>query len=402
MIVLLKEDIYMKSKQKYSLIIILMLIISTSLYGCTKEVAAEYEEIIKPAKVQVVTTENYSKDIEISGNVKPAQLVRTGFKLAGVIDRINVKEGDTISKGQVIATLETDDYQLGVNAAQAQYDAVERQADSAIRSGVNQAEANLEFVKTQYERMEKLYEEGAIPKTTLEELETQLVVAESKYQEALDAYSITEAQLKQAGTGIEAAENKIKDTVLKSPISGTVIQKLFEEGETIASGHPVVVLGRLDVLEVEIGVPDILIDSIQIGKNVDVYIYGLEKEVQGRISNINTAADLETRTFGVKIDIANSENRIKPGMIAKVIMNTDNINTIMVPTNAVMNDPDGGKIFVYKEDGHVEERRITLGKVYDDKIQVLEGLEDGDQIVVEGHYKLVDMDKVKVEVVDND
>jgi len=146
----------MKSKQKYSLIIILMLIISTSLYGCTKEVAAEYEEIIKPAKVQVVTTENYSKDIEISGNVKPAQLIRSGFKLAGVIENINVKEGDTVREGQVLASLETHDYQLGVDAAQAQYDAVQRQADSAIKSGVNQAEASLEFVKTQYERMKQL------------------------------------------------------------------------------------------------------------------------------------------------------------------------------------------------------------------------------------------------------
>jgi len=392
----------MKSKQKYSLIIILMLIISTSLYGCTKEVAAEYEEIIKPAKVQVVTTENYSKDIEISGNVKPAQLIRSGFKLAGVIENINVKEGDTVREGQVLASLETHDYQLGVDAAQAQYDAVQRQADSAIKSGVNQAEASLEFVKTQYERMKQLYEEGAIPKTTLEELETQLVVAENKYQEALDAYSISEAQLKQASTGLEAAETKINDTVLKSPISGTVIKKLYEAGETVASGYPVVVLGRLDTLEVEIGVPDILIDTIEIGKNVDVFIYGLEKEIQGKITNIDTTADLETRTFAVKVEIGNKDNKIRPGMIAKVIMNTGNINTIMIPTNCVMNDPDGGKVFVYNEEGYVEERRVVLGEVLGDKIQVLEGLQDGEEIVVEGHYKLIDKDKVKVEVVNND
>lgn len=378
----------------------MMLIISTLLYGCSKDVTAEFEEIIKPVKVQTVKTENYSRDMEISGNVKPAQLIRSGFKLAGVIEHINVEEGDMVKEGQVLASLETHDYQLGVNAAQAQYDAVQRQADSAIRSGVNQAEASLEFVKTQYERMKQLYEEGAIPKTTLEELETQLVVAENKYQEALDAYAIAEAQLKQASTGLEVAETKMNDTVLKSPINGTVIQKLFEEGETVASGYPVVVLGRLDTLEVEIGVPDILIDTIQIGKNVDVFIYGLEKDIQGKITNIDTTADLETRTFGVKVEIDNKDNKIRPGMIAKVIMNTDNVNTIMIPTNCVMNDPDGGKIFIYNEEGYVEERRIVLGKVFDDKIQVLEGLEDGEQIVVEGHYKLIDKDKVKVEVVE--
>jgi len=145
-----------------------------------------------------------------------------------------------------------------------------------------------------------------------------------------------------------------------------------------------------------------LIDTIEIGKNVDVFIYGLEKEIQGKITNIDTTADLETRTFAVKVEIGNKDNKIRPGMIAKVIMNTGNINTIMIPTNCVMNDPDGGKVFVYNEEGYVEERRVVLGEVLGDKIQVLEGLQDGEEIVVEGHYKLIDKDKVKVEVVNND
>lgn len=370
------------------------------LQGCSKSLADEAQEILKPVKVKVVETEDYSKTMEISGNVKPAQLIRTGFKSAGVIDDIHVEEGDMVREGQVLAALETHDYQLGVDAALAQYEAMERQSDSAINSGVNQAQANLDFVRTQYDRMKRLYEEGAIPKTTLEELETQLVVAENKYQEALDAYAISEAQLKQVKTSLEVAETKLGDTVLKSPINGTVIQKLFEAGETVAAGYPTIVLGRLDTLEVEIGVPDTLIDTIKIGKKVDVLIYGIDKELQGDIINIDTIADQETRTFGVKVEIDNKDNKIRPGMIAKVVMNTDNVTTIMVPSNCIMNDPDGAKIFVYKEEGYVEERRVVLGEVFGDKIEVLEGLEDGEKIVVEGHYRLINGDKVKVEVVE--
>lgn len=388
--------------QLHKKIILIMVLIATTilLYGCSNSLADEKSEIFKPVKVKVVETEDYSKLMEISGNVKPAQLIRSGFKVAGVIEQIFIEEGDVVREGQVLMQLDPHDYQLGVNAARAQYEALQRQTNSSINSAVNQAEANLTFVKTQYERMLKLYEEGAIPKKNLEELETQMVTAENKYQEALDASFIAEAQLEQVRTGLEVAESKLKDTTLTSPIHGTVIQKLFEEGETVAAGYPTVVLGRLDKLEVEIGIPDTLVNTIAIGKKTDVFIYGLNEEVQGIVTNIDTTADLETRTFGVKLEIDNKANRIRPGMIAKVIMHTDNITAIMVPTNCVVNDPDGGKIFVYKEDGYAEERRVVLGGVFGDKIEVIEGLEEGEKIVIEGHYRLKDGDKVKAEVVE--
>ncbi|ABR46514.1 efflux transporter, RND family, MFP subunit [Alkaliphilus metalliredigens QYMF] len=388
----------MKSYKKA--ILTIFLISTTFLYGCSQTAANEIEEVLKPVKVKVVETQEYSKDMEISGNVKPAQLIRSGFKVAGVIDHIHVEEGDIVKEGQTLMQLDPYDYQLGVNAARSQYQALQKQAESSINSGVNQAVAHLEFVNTQYDRMLKLYEEGAIPKKTLEEVETQIVVAQNKYQESLDASPIAEAQLDQARTGLEAAESKIGDTILKSPITGTVIKRTFEVGETVAPGHPTIILGRLDKLEVEIGVPDGLVDNIRIGKNVDVFIYGLDKEIKGTIASIDTTADLETRTFGVKVEIDNKENRIRPGMIAKVMMNTDKLTTIMIPTNAVMNDPDGAKIFVYQEEGYVVERRVILGEIFGDEIQVIEGLENGEKIVIEGHYRLIDGDNVKVEVVE--
>ncbi len=387
----------MKRQKKLFAIVLTLMLIATLLPGCTKKTSAEQEEILKPVNIQEVHIEKYTDDISISGNIKPAKTVKVGFKVPGVISSVYVEEGDAVSEGQSLMMLDQYDYELGVIAAKSQYDALNKQFVSSIASALNQAEANLNFVKTQYERVKRLYEKGAVAKKTVEELETTLVVAENKYQEAQDAYSISESQLRQAQAGIELAQSKLSDTVLKSPINGTVVKKVFESGETVSPGYPAVVLGRLDELEVEIGVSDNLVGSLSIGQKVKVFVYGLDKEVEGTIKNIDTAADTSTRTFGVNILIDNSDMTIKPGMIAKVTIEGGSLETILVPVNSVINNPDGSTVFICEE-GHVKEKAVELGEVLGNRIQILKGIEEGEKIVVDGQYRLKDGDKVKVGV----
>jgi HlyD family secretion protein len=319
----------------------------------------------------------------------------------GVIDYIYVEEGDFVRESQSLMALQTHEYELNVIAARSQYDALDKKSDSAIESAVNQAEANLNFVKTQHERVNRLYEKGAVAKKTVEELETALVVAQNKYQEALDASSISESQLQQAQAALELAETKLADTTLKSPIEGTVIKKVFEAGETIAPGYPTIVLGKLDELEVEIGVTDNMIKELSEGEQVKIFIYGLDLETVGTVKTIDSTADLETRTFGVKIDIKNGDLKIKPGMIAKVKIepkDKDKMNGILVPVDSVIKYPDKAVVFISSENEVVEERTVVTGEVIGDKIQIVEGIKEGELVIVEGQYKLNAGDKVKLEV----
>jgi len=365
------------------------------LYGCKNKDVEVMAEPLKPVKIMEVKTQDYSDDIEISGNVKPAQLVKQGFKVAGVVGNIYVKEGDRISEGQALMSLNPHDYELGVIAAQAQYDSLNMQLSSKIDSSINQAKANLDFIKTQLDRVRRLHEKGAVATKTVEELEVSLVVAENKYKEALDAKETAEAQLRQAGAALELAQSQLNDTVLHSPIDGTVVKQIFEVGETIAPGYPAFVLGRLDTLEVEVGVPDNLIDNIKVGQKVKLFIYGIDKELEGVISNIDATADLETRTFGVKIDIDNKDGDIKPGMIANVVINMDKVTTIIVPIDSVVDDANKSTIFVYDENTKtVSKREVKVGTVFGDHIQIVEGLKDGELVVVHGQFGLLEGEEV--------
>ena len=382
--------------------LILIMIITILLNGCKKTEKVDLEDPPKPVTIMEVATESYSNDIEISGNVKPAQLIKQGFKVAGVINNVYVKEGDNISEGQTLVSLNPHDYELGVIAAQAQYDSLNLELNSKIQSAVNQAEANVDFIRTQLDRVRRLHEKGAVATKTVEELEVALVVAENKLQEALDARDTAVSQLRQAEAALELAQSRLDDTILKSPINGTIVKQVAEIGETMAPGYPVFVLGRLDTLEVEVGVPDRLVDSINKGQKVNMFIHGVNKEVEGVISNIDTTADIETRTFGVKIDIDNPEGDIKPGMIANVVIGMDNISSILIPIDAITDDIEGSFVFVYDEATETVEKRIVeVGEVYTDKIQVTSGLEDGEWIVFQGQYGLLDGEKVNARRVEN-
>ncbi|MEY8414769.1 efflux RND transporter periplasmic adaptor subunit [Tissierella praeacuta] len=382
-------------KSRKTKLLILLVILTTMLYGCKNKDVEVMAEPLKPVKIMEVKTQDYSDDIEISGNVKPAQLVKQGFKVAGVVGNIYVKEGDRISEGQALMSLNPHDYELGVIAAQAQYDSLNMQLSSKIDSSINQAKANLDFIKTQLDRVRRLHEKGAVATKTVEELEVSLVVAENKYKEALDAKETAEAQLRQAGAALELAQSQLNDTVLHSPIDGTVVKQIFEVGETIAPGYPAFVLGRLDTLEVEVGVPDNLIDNIKVGEKVKLFIYGIDKELEGVISNIDATADLETRTFGVKIDIDNKDGDIKPGMIANVVINMDKVTTIIVPIDSVVDDANKSTIFVYDENTKtVSKREVKVGTVFGDHIQIVEGLKDGELVVVHGQFGLLEGEEV--------
>lgn len=382
-------------KSRKTKLLILLVILTTMLYGCKNKDVEVMAEPLKPVKIMEVKTQDYSDDIEISGNVKPAQLVKQGFKVAGVVGNIYVKEGDRISEGQALMSLNPHDYELGVIAAQAQYDSLNMQLSSKIDSSINQAKANLDFIKTQLDRVRRLHEKGAVATKTVEELEVSLVVAENKYKEALDAKETAEAQLRQAGAALELAQSQLNDTVLHSPIDGTVVKQIFEVGETIAPGYPAFVLGRLDTLEVEVGVPDNLIDNIKVGEKVKLFIYGIDKELEGVISNIDATADLETRTFGVKIDIDNKDGDIKPGMIANVVISMDKVTTIIVPIDSVVDDANKSTIFVYDENTKtVSKREVKVGTVFGDHIQIVEGLKDGELVVVHGQFGLLEGEEV--------
>lgn len=375
-------------------IFIIFLISCVFLTGC----GSEEEVILKTERkvtTQLIGTSNHSNSISLSGNITPTETVKLSFEIPGTITDITVNEGDYVQAGQVISTLDTKDYNLKVKAAQAQYDAAKKQVDNEIPAKIAQAQSALDLTKATYDRLKALYDVGGISQSQMDEITTKLNVDTETLNTAISAKDVAETSLQQAQAALDLANSNIKSTTLTSPISGVILKKLNEAGENTAAGYPVVAIGNVDKVYIEVGVPDDSIEKIQKGINVTAKVYGIDKDVTGTVEEIGQLSDTATRTFPVKILVDNTDKKLKAGMTCKVDISLDSNERIFVPLSSVIHLSSGEVVFVYNdEDKTVAQKKIKTGEIVNDKIEVTEGINNGEILVTDGQFVLHDGDKV--------
>lgn len=376
-----------------------LLICILVLTGCATNLNGENEEdVIKQVYTETIASTTYSDSLTMSGNIVPIQTVKPSFKIPGVISSIPVREGDFVKSGQVIGTMDEEDYLTQVKAAQAELDAVELQIEREIPAKLNQAKAQYDLTKTSYDRIKALYEQGAVSQSKLDEISAKLIVDENTFNQAKDAKEIAEAKMRKAEAALDLANSQLSDTNIYSPMDGVILKKLAEAGETIAEGYPILVIGQVDQVWVEIGVPDEYINDLQIGQKANIQIYGLDKSVEGVIDEISYLADAETRTFSVRILVDNSNGELKPGMITEVDIPLDSSQKVLIPLSSVLHLSEGLAVYVYSDETKkVSRRLIKTGEIIKDKIHVTEGLDLGEKIVVEGQFLLREGEQVVAE-----
>lgn len=422
-------------KKQSSLFLIFLLLLS----GCANKTETASQPLIRNVSVQTIQASEYANSITLSGTVIPTQTVKLSFKIPGIVSNLSVKEGDEVVAGQTIAKLDQNDYRINVQAAQAQVagsrssesaalaqiqgaqaqlDATDVQIETEIPTKINQAKAQLDLIQTNYDRIKTMTDQGIAPQSSLDEISTQLEVAKNTYQQALDAKTVAEtsrqaiaAQLEAAKAQYEAygsqtdaasaalslANSNISDTTIQSPIQGVVLQKIVESGEVVSAGYPIVAIGAVDQVWVEIGVTDESINSLQKGQKAKVYVYGIDQVIEGVIDEVGAVADATTRTFSVKILVNNTNQLLKPGMICKVDIILNGGEKILIPVSSVIHLASGSAVFLYSSDTNtVTKRIIETGEIIQDKIEVLSGLEFGETLVTDGQYVLHDGDPVSL------
>ncbi|MGB5823414.1 MAG: efflux RND transporter periplasmic adaptor subunit [Proteocatella sp.] len=390
-----------KNKKIYSLCAQL-LCISMVFTGCGSETPVD-EEIIKPVQILQSVYGSQENSLSLSGNILPGETVKLAFKNPGVITQADFTEGDFVKAGQKMASIDTKEYNLQVQASASDYESSKMQIESEIPARISQAKAQLDLTKVTYERIASLYEAGGATKAQLDEITAKKIADENTYKLAMEAEALAKSRLEKAQAGLELSQTKLSDTTINSPIDGIVMKKLVEEGEVTGAGYPVVAVGRVNVVDAEIGVSDKDIQDIEIGETVKVYLYGLNKVFNGVVHEIGPTADPATRTFAVKVAIQNPNFEIRPGMVAKVKIPISSTQGIQVPLSSVITKSDGQMVFVYDEQtGTVKKQLVQTGKIVKDQIEIISGLKDKDNVVIQGQFRLHNGDSVKVEGANND
>jgi RND family efflux transporter MFP subunit len=210
---------------------------------------------------------------------------------------------------------------------------------------------------------------------------------------------VLRAQILSARENLAMAEQKLKDTVIVAPFSGLIVKRFINQGEFVSTmpPSPLFLIMNIDKVKAEIGLPEVHLARINIGNPVEVTVDTYPGiTFRGKISTINPMVNPVSRAFKVKVEIPNKDHRLKSGMFARVkIYHKIHKGALIVPFKSVMRREGDTVVFVIDDDT-VRLRSVTAGINNEREIEVIDGLKEGEEVVIEGHYGMADKTKVRV------
>jgi membrane fusion protein, multidrug efflux system len=301
-----------------------------------------------------------------------------------VISRVNailvelmVEEGDYVREGQILARL--DDREVKNELSQAEI--AVQQAEVAVE----QAQVRAQLSRASYERAQSLFDQGL---TSREEFD-QVALSNRTDSLGLDnAYR----QLEGARARLEAAQIQMDYTTIRSPISGTVTDRLVDRGARLNVGETVFAIQEFPPLWARIYVPEMVLPQLRVGQQARLRVQAYpDREFTGTIKMISPTVDASTGTVKVTLEIARPENLLRPGNFGTAYIATaTRPDAVAIPKKAVVRERDLNYAFVVNDDGTVSRRQITSGFEEENFIEVLAGVEAGEVVVTVGAETLSD------------
>ncbi|ALJ06283.1 hypothetical protein APS56_14570 [Pseudalgibacter alginicilyticus] len=318
------------------------------LVGCSDKKKTVKPTIIPKVTVKKIQTSSETEVLNYSGTIEADNTVSLGFSVPGRISKVYVQEGQKVKRGQLLAAIDQTTYKNAFDIANA---------------GLEQANDN-------FNRLHSLYEKGSLPERDF--IAVKVAVA-------------------QANANKNLAEKNLADTNLYAPFSGMITAKLTEIGATAAPGVPAFTVMKTDKVYAKASITESEIAKLKIGTDAKVEISSLDEIFNGKVAIVNPSADALTRTFNVKVRLDNNEDKLLPGMISTIKINTGNtVNVISIPSENVVRDANNILYVFMVKNNKAIKKRVSLGNFKGNEVIVTEGLAIGDSVVIAGNKNLKD------------
>ena len=348
--------------------------------ACDQAVETPEDNPVRAVKTLVISEASKANSRQISGVVKTANESELSFRVGGRVASVNVKRGSSVTKGQVLATLEKREYHLSLKEAQA---------------NLESARADLAEKKEAFRRQQNLKKKDFVSQAAVDK-------AQAAFQNTINSASI-------ALTHLKTAQNNLKDTTLRAPFSGKIAKRLIEPFVELPSGKTAFQLQSKDGYKIEVLMPETLIRDVNYGDVVSVRFPTLKKIIAGgTISEIGAKAE-SGNAFPVRIQLAKTPADIRSGMTAQVTFNfgqASGTSVYLIPVSAldlrvpekVLDNPkEQAKVFIFNQKKQiVEKRMVSIRDIRGNKLEVIEGLNTGDVLIVAGVPFLSEGQKVKL------
>lgn len=342
-------------KVKKYLIVLLILGSLTFWTGCSEEEESRNLPVrVRVQKAEILTEkESYA----YSGTIEESETLPLSFSVTGTVVRVLVSEGDFVEKGQLLAVLD----------------------DATFKNAYEMSRASLEQAEDAYKRLKPMYENGNLPEIKFVEVET---------------------KLQQASAALAIDQKKLKDCSLYAPVDGFVGARSIEPGMNVTPGTTTIDIVQIEKVFAKISVSENEIADINRGQKAEITVGALgHKQFDGLVEKIGVVADPIAHTYKIKVAIPNKDRTIKPGMICEArIQTSESFSGVIIPNRAVQVDEEG-KTFVFSVDenqGKAVRKFVETGRLLNEGIEVIHGLDAGELVVVSGQHKLVNNSLVQV------
>ena len=315
-----------------------------------------------PAKISATTarTEMWTPEVKAVGSIEAINGIEVANEVPGVVENISFESGDTVNKGDVLIRLDA---------------AID---EAALRT--RRAEAQL--AEQEFKRVSDL-----LPKRA---------VSQSQYDEAKANFDAAQAR-------VNEAEAQLSKKVIRAPFDGELGLRLVDQGEYIATGTPIVEINMLNPIYVDYTLSEKDLSLVERNYEVVATVAAVpEQTFEGKVSAINTSVNPETRTVRIRATLDNEGNRLRPGMFATVsTRQPEDREVVTVPRTAISYNTYGDFVFVVEENDAgeliVNRRTVQTGNTRDGRVAVIDGLEEGEEVVAKGLLRLRAEQRVEIQ-----
>ncbi len=331
-------------------LILVILFPTLFLAGCGKPPAAggpppgdfPVQAVVAPVKREVM-----NEKITLVADIKSNEEIEVRSEIDGRITQIGFEEGTPVTEGQILFRID----------------------DSKLQAQLADAQANLKFARTDFDRKERLFKTKAISEQEFDRART----------------SVQNAQ-----AAVDLSTESLRDSVIKAPFDGVTTERMVSVGQFVSRGQILAGLVQIDPLEANFNVPEKYISQLAIGQKITITSVAYpEKSFEGNVSFISPRLDPVSRTVLVKALIENEENLLRPGMFGNLqLIFRAREGVLTIPESAISFKRDQASVFVRNPDGKAEIREVKLGLRTEGASEILSGLLEGEIVVVEGFQKM--------------
>jgi len=360
------------SKPKKFVLIVLALVFVVGGIRVYKNLGAKNQSVQAANKVvvqvQQAKTVESTSTLSLKANLAPVEKGIVGSKISGQVVRILFEDGDMVSQGQALIAMDDQDLRNQLQAAEISLQKLQATLDSSQRS---------------FDRTKALFDSGAASKSTMEDAETTLKLAQA---------SVAAEQV-----NIQSINNSLNNSTLKAPISGEVDEKNVSLGQYVSPGTALATVKNTSSIKAVVQLKQSDLDKVKVGQKAFLRLSKDDANTyEGIVKNIAASADASARVFDCQIQIDNTDGKLRSGVFGYIeIANEQKKDILGIPLSALVGNEGSYSVFTM-ENNVARKHSVTIGEIQNDIAEVISGIKAGEDVIVTNLNVLQDGDAVEI------